>query len=44
MDAATFAELIMVFFSGLCIEQNMAGNEQSTDSSITHLMQVVRGL
>ncbi|MDB6052088.1 MAG: bacterial regulatory s, tetR family protein [Pseudomonas sp.] len=44
MDPRAIAELVMVFFSGICIEQNLACCALATDARITSLMQVLCGL
>lgn len=44
MAAESIAELAMVFFSGLCIEQNLPSAQASTGHKIETFMEVLRGL
>ncbi|MGV8916281.1 MAG: TetR/AcrR family transcriptional regulator [Pseudomonas sp.] len=44
MDADALAELVMVFFSGMCIEQNLASATLATNDRINSFMQAMRTL
>ena len=44
MDAEALAELVMVFFSGICIEQNMASGKRAANDRINSFMQAMRAL
>ncbi len=41
-DANTIADLITVFFSGLCIEQNLVTGRESGGRKVDALMQMIR--
>jgi len=43
-DPAGIAEIVMTFFSGICIEQNLKGSKGSTNRKIESLMQMIRQL
>lgn len=43
-DAGILAEMVSVFFSGLCIEQNLQRGAADTDRKIKRFMQVLRTL
>ncbi|MFZ6648140.1 TetR/AcrR family transcriptional regulator [Undibacterium sp. TJN25] len=42
--AETIAEMVLVFFSGICIEQNLDEAEETSSRKIDNFMQVVRSL
>lgn len=44
MDPQALADLVMTFFSGICIEQNMASGRQTADEKITRFMLIMRSL
>jgi TetR/AcrR family transcriptional regulator, copper-responsive repressor len=44
MDPSAIADLVMTFFSGICIEQNLTTGRQTVDEKITSFMQILRSL
>jgi AcrR family transcriptional regulator len=44
MSPNAIAELISVFFSGICIEQNLPSTVDSTNRKIANFMSVIRGI
>ncbi len=44
MDPSVLADLVMTFFSGICIEQNLTTGRETVDEKITHFMQIMRTL
>jgi AcrR family transcriptional regulator len=43
-DASMIADLVLTFFHGFCIAQNLKGGKSSSERKIRNLMQVVRNL
>jgi hypothetical protein len=44
MDPESVAEMVLVFFSGLCIEHNLKSGKNSSARKIDSLMNVLRSL
>lgn len=44
MDAEIITEMVMTFFSGFCLEQNLKTTKAASARKITHLMQVIRSI
>ena len=44
VDPESVAEMVLVFFSGLCIERNLKSGKNSRARKIESLMKVIRGL
>jgi hypothetical protein len=44
MDPESVAEMVLVFFSGLCIEHNLRSGKNSSARKIENLMKVLRSL
>jgi AcrR family transcriptional regulator len=44
VDSESVAEMVLVFFSGLCIERNLKSGKNSRARKIESLMKVIRGL
>jgi AcrR family transcriptional regulator len=44
MDPHALADLVMTFFSGICIEQNLTTGRQTMDDKITSFMRIMRSL
>ena len=44
MDPESVAEMVLVFFSGLCIEHNLKSGKNSSARKIDRLMNVLRSL
>jgi hypothetical protein len=44
MDPESVAEMVLVFFSGLCIEHNLRSRKNSRARKIESLMKVLRSL
>jgi len=42
MDAAAIADLVIIFFTGLCIEQNLKPNKTAMNRKVESLMQALR--
>jgi hypothetical protein len=44
LDPAIIADVVLTFFDGFCIVQNLKGGKASSERKIRNLMQVVRNL
>ncbi len=44
MDPGVIADVVLTFFDGFCILQNLKGGKTSAERKIRNLMQVVRSL
>jgi AcrR family transcriptional regulator len=44
VDAGTLSDMVFVFFSGICIEQNLDTGKEATTRKINHFMKVLRAL
>lgn len=44
LDAACIAEMVMTFFTGLCLEQNLGSDAEASGRKVWEFMKVVRGL
>jgi hypothetical protein len=44
MDPESVAEMVLVFFSGLCIEHNLRSGKNSSARKIENLVKVLRSL
>ena len=44
LDAGMIADVVLTFFHGFCIAQNLKGGKASSERKIRNLMQVVRNL
>jgi AcrR family transcriptional regulator len=44
LEASTIADVVLTFFHGFCIAQNLKSGKASSDRKIRNLMQVVRNL
>jgi hypothetical protein len=44
MDPRLIAEMVLSFFSGLCIERNLKSGKASSARKIESLMEMLRGL
>jgi hypothetical protein len=44
LDASMIADVVLTFFHGFCIAQNLKSGKASSERKIRNLMQVVRNL
>jgi hypothetical protein len=44
MDPDSVAEMVLVFFSGLCIEHNLKSGKNASTRKVESLMKVLRSL